>query len=262
MQAIEADLPKFNEKNIDLKNLNIDLNTKNLDLHNTHADFYSRACAREDEEVEAKNSLQKPDNTPDQKCSDLVQNLPVCTASDEARLFGRPDYYRRFEGQFEAAILPVWRSGYGIEGLKEEFVEFIRKTLDKIGGEHTRGDAVIYIIKREKMQDTDALEARANDWLNEEKRRRQNKFQQGNNMYLNADNNDNSLDISELQIQISLELKKLGWSKKEALNYMVQHHGWVENIIIREGRFDRLTNEDLIQLLLKLKGRNNAQQET
>lgn len=61
--------------------------------------------------------------------------------------------------------VPIWRTGLGPNGIKPEFVEWIRKWLNSIPPERDRskGDAIAYILKQERAGNTDVLEARAEE---------------------------------------------------------------------------------------------------
>ncbi|AFY61830.1 helix-turn-helix domain-containing protein [Synechococcus sp. PCC 6312] len=280
LQAIQAALPNLNLKNTNIKELNIDLIPEDPIYTHAHAFPASasvRVCVSEGEErqespepktvtVSAVAVLEAPpthpeknDQSPEQISPDSGHISPASPSNSALNTFGCPDYYRKFEERFETKTLPIWRHGPGTGGIKPGFVEFIRKTLDKMGGEHTRGDAIIYIDRREKASDFVTLNARAQDWLDEEKKRNQNELERKKKMNTNIFSEDGkSIDVSDVQAQINVHLIRLNWTKKDALKYMVEHHDWVENIIIREGRFDRLTDEDLIALLLKLRDVDNA----
>lgn len=198
---------------------------------------------------------QKQDALAVQKSPDSGQFGAASMVATASGTNAFPDYYRKFEQRFQRN-LPVWRDENGV---KEGFIEFIRKTLDKMGGDHSRADAVIYIDRREKAMEFVSLEARAQDWLNEEKQRMDKELERqkrASEITFDADNKP--VDLGTVQAQIDVLLIQLRWTKIEAMEFMLKTGKWQENIVTRNKRFDRLTDEDLIGLLIALKEHING----
>lgn len=99
-----------------------------------------------------------------------------------------------------------------------------------------------------------SLEARAQDWLNEEKQRMNEELErQRRATEITFDSDNKTVDLGTVQAQIDVILMQLRWTKVEAIEFMVKTKKWPENIVIRNKRFDCLTDEDLIGLLIALK---------
>ena len=138
--------------------------------------------------------------------------------------------------------LPLWRTGPSPDGINPDFVEFIRLWLCTIPPQRdrSRGDAVAYIRNQEGTGDLSVLEARAQDWQRQERRAREQQQQQVGLPVV---------DLSDVLAEIEVCLKLLGWTVRQAFDYMVEHHDWCgSHPAISNALISGLTDEDLLAL--------------